>query len=34
MLSTDKLLYYYISPVEYATIEELEVAAINMIYGS
>lgn len=34
MLSTDKLLYYYVSPIEYATVEEMEQAAFNVIYGS
>ena len=34
MLSTDKLLYYYISSIEYTTKEEMEQAALNVIYGS
>ena len=34
MLSTDKLLYYYVSPIEYATVDEMEQAALNVIYGS
>lgn len=34
MLSTDKLLYYYVSRTEYATVEEMEQAALRQVYGT